>query len=215
MYIWTVSSAWTAFMLSSIIAEKENKVKRKRASWRIGICKSKMVLSTYMHSLDWTGYLRKIGCEPITTSCKFHKLGIKGMLIMHALTTNSVAIVMGRAENSVLFPKSFYKTQFDANSQNKNDFVINLENIGVFDEFSTRQTQKFLSTRIEPANCFMTESVPVSTTVKNVLGTIMANHSVGIPRDEGFHFYLKKLSLQWTIVQLIVFAMIRNSLLEK
>ena len=96
-YSWTISGAWITFMMSSMLPGKE-KMKNKRSSKWFGLCKSKMVLSNYMHSLAWTGYLQKIGCEPITISFRFHKLGIKEMLILHALCTNSVAIVTARRQ---------------------------------------------------------------------------------------------------------------------
>ena len=191
-YSWTISGAWITFMMSSMLPGKE-KMKNKRSSKWFGLCKSKMVLSNYMHSLAWTGYLQKIGCEPITISSRFHKLGIKGMLILHALCTNSGGIVTARAQNSVMLAKSRFESHSVARMDNQNDFLINLENIGAFDKFSTKQANKFLSTRIEFTHCFMAEKVPVSTTVKSVLGTILANQNIGELQHEGFSFLPKQV----------------------
>ena len=96
-YLLTSTGAWMVYILSSLIS-KGVKVKKKQPSQWIGLCKSKMVLSNYMHSLAWTGYLRKLGCEPITISCRFHRLGLKGMLILHALCTNSVGVLATRTQ---------------------------------------------------------------------------------------------------------------------
>ena len=118
------------------------------------------------------------------------------MLILHALCTNSVAIVAARTQNSVTLTKSIFESHPVARIDNeridnKNDFLINLENIEVFDKLSTKQANDFLSTRIELAHCFMAEKVPLSTTVKNVLGTILSNQQIGEPQDEGFQFLPK------------------------
>ena len=39
----------------------------------------------------------------------------------------------------------------------------------------------------------MAEKVPVSTTVKNVLGMILANQRIGEPQDKGFQFLPKQV----------------------
>ena len=56
VYLWTISGAWFTFMMSSMLPGKV-KIKNKRSPKWFGLCKSKMVLSKYMHSLAWTGYL--------------------------------------------------------------------------------------------------------------------------------------------------------------
>ena len=145
-YMLTTTGAWIAYILSSLIS-KGVKVKKKQPSQWIGLCKSKMVLSNYMHSLAWTRYLRKIGCKPITISCRFHRLGLKGMLILHALCTNSVGVLATRTQNSVMLTKSFFERHPVVKiNNNKMDFQINLENIGVFDKFSVKESNNFLST---------------------------------------------------------------------
>ena len=145
VYLWIISGAWFTFMVSSMLPGKV-KIKNKKSPKWFGLCKSKMVLSKYMHSLAWTGYLRKIGCEPITILSRFHELGIKGMQVLHTLCTNSVEIVTARTQDFVKLTRSIFESHSVTRIIEKNDFLINLGKVGAFDEFSNKQANDFLST---------------------------------------------------------------------
>ena len=109
------------------------------------------------------------------------------------LCTNSVEIGTAMTQDFVKLTRSIFESHSITRITEKNDFLINLGKVGAFDEFSNKQANDFLSTRIELAHCFVAEKVPVSTTVKNVLGTILANERIGEPQDEGFQFLPKQV----------------------
>ena len=49
-----------------------------------------------MHSRHWTGYLRKLGCEPTLLSDYFHQLGKNAMYLIHMQCEQSRDILKNR-----------------------------------------------------------------------------------------------------------------------
>lgn len=188
IYFWTVFGAWVAFILMEAPSKRVKLKGKKRQSWRFGFCKSKMILSCYMHDLVFTGYLKRIGCEPLSVTCKFHKLGLKSVLILLTLCNNSAYVMEARRKAVMEVIKCVSKGPVPKENIFKGDFSINLDDIRIYQEFSSKEANEFVNTRIEPVNCFMTEKVPVSTTVKNVLGTILANDNLVSCDEEDISF---------------------------
>ena len=63
-------------------------------------CKSRMILSSYMHSLEWTGYLSKIGREPILFMYKLHQIVMKIMFVI--ICAESMNVAYARSQNSYI-----------------------------------------------------------------------------------------------------------------
>ena len=61
VYTTIVINIFISLMLSSLSPSKSYKCKPKKSYCQKGFCKSRMILSEYMNSLCWTGYLRKTG----------------------------------------------------------------------------------------------------------------------------------------------------------
>ena len=188
IYFWTVFGAWAAFILMDSPNKRVKQKGKNRHSWRFGYCRSKMILSNYMHDLAFTGYLKRIGCEPVLITCKFHKLGLKAILILLTLCNNSVCLIEARRRVAMEMIKCVSKRPTPQENNFKGDFCINLDNIGIYQEFSSKEANEFLHTRIEPVNCFITEKVPVSTNVKNILATILANENIASCDEEDISF---------------------------
>ena len=67
-----------------------------KRNWKYGFCKKKMILSNYMHDLPWTGYLKKLGCEPILVSHRFQRLGALAIITFLTLCNNSCQVMAER-----------------------------------------------------------------------------------------------------------------------
>ena len=65
-----------------------------------------MILSAYMHSWEWTGFLKKINREPILMTDKIHSIGLKGLLLFGLLCASSVEAVHDRKS---ALSSSFYR----------------------------------------------------------------------------------------------------------
>ena len=96
-----------------------------------------MILSSYMHDLPWTGYLKKIGCEPITVSHKFHNLDIMAILSFLTLCDNSSQVMAARTgaltgfmnDPRLIPPNQRQPVEF------QDTFSIDLQNIKAYDMF--------------------------------------------------------------------------------
>ena len=77
-----------------------NKLRPPNESRRQGICgydKKMMLLSSYMHSSSWTGYLRKLGKEPVYFHDKLHRLGLNAILMLSLICAINVEAVNVRS----------------------------------------------------------------------------------------------------------------------
>ena len=97
---------WMLLILSSVKMKRCQLRRTKKMKTDLcGYCRHKMILSSYMHSRAWTGYLTKIGREPVTITSKVHSLGIKGTFIVGLLCATSVAGVNNKYSNArQIFP---------------------------------------------------------------------------------------------------------------
>ena len=77
-------------VLSGEIQTSGNKSNTKNI-W--GICQSQMILSFYIYSQEWAGYLTKIVKESVRMMDRAHKLGIKLVWILLVFCTSSVTTV--------------------------------------------------------------------------------------------------------------------------
>ena len=148
-----------------------------------------MILSCYMHDSPWTG----LGCEPITISHKFHKLGIITTLAFVTLCNNSSQVMAARRVALTEFMNDFKSIPPNKREpiEDMDNFHIDLQNIKAYDKLPKKKAEQFLNTRIESAHCFLSENTKSSTTVKNVLGTILANEQVWEDDDGAFCFSSK------------------------
>ena len=77
VYVAMMINIFILLMLSSghmpTVSENENKVHVR------GICRRRMMLSSYMHSRKWTGKLNNLGKEPILLMDRAHALGFRSV----------------------------------------------------------------------------------------------------------------------------------------
>ena len=142
IYFWTVFGAWAAFILMDAPNKRVKLKGNKSQSWRFGFCKSKMILSCYMHDLAFTGYLKRLGCEPVLVTCKFHKLGLKAILIFLTLCNNSAYLMATRRQTAMEVIKCVSKRPVPKENIFKGDFCINLDNIGIYQELSSKEANE-------------------------------------------------------------------------
>ena len=79
IYVGFVINTMTWMILSR--ANRISLRKRNRYQKRVGYCRRKMILSAYMHSWEWTGFLRKLNREPILMIDNIHRISMKGSFL--------------------------------------------------------------------------------------------------------------------------------------
>ena len=74
---------WYVVSMISCFREKPLRLKQTPSKVRIiGICRQHMILSAYIISWKWMGYLKKIGRAPNIKMIKFHQIGISVVLLV-------------------------------------------------------------------------------------------------------------------------------------
>ena len=96
LYMGIVIKTAIQLILSSIYCKKVHLSKKGRFREPSGYCRRKMILSAYMHSWEWTGYLKKLNREPILMADKIHSIGLKGLFLFGLLCASSVEAVHNR-----------------------------------------------------------------------------------------------------------------------
>ena len=127
-----------------------------------------MILSAYMHSLCWTGYLQKTGNKPELIMQKVHKCGKKGLIILTALCANSVVAITEKTQSPGRIIHNIKTNLPIEEPKRTKSFALNLSNIQAFDEISKYKKLSILNKQIEKGNCFISQKQFVSTTVKRV-----------------------------------------------
>ena len=116
---------------------------------------------------------------------------MNSILILTALCVTSVAIATDRCH----IPSQIVKLTRDkylATKEADNSFGISLKNINIYDEIPKYEATKLLNRRIEKAECYMAEGRAISTTVKKVLGTILANSSIYQDEEDDTFAFIPK-----------------------
>ena len=93
-YIGINTMYYILLMLSSL-PDKRLRQRQCQGQRILGICR-RMVLSDYMISWEWMGYLNKLGKAPNLYMTRFHRYGINTMFILTSLCGNSVAAYQAR-----------------------------------------------------------------------------------------------------------------------
>ena len=110
----------------------------------IGICRRCMVLSDYMISWEWMGYLKKLDKDPNLYMTRFHRYEINTMFILTLLCGNSAAAYHARGVSALYVGQcSINKislatrhTYFSYKSYGKSDIncIVKMSDISEFDE---------------------------------------------------------------------------------
>ena len=108
IYIGIVMKTVIWIILSSVYSNAIPFSKRSHFRKYFGYCRRKMILSTYMHSLEWTGFLKKLNQEPILMTDTIHSTGLKGLLLFGLLCASSAEAIHDRktALTSILCRRS-------------------------------------------------------------------------------------------------------------
>ena len=122
---------------------------------------------------------------------KVHKCGKKGLIILTALCANSVVAITEKTQSPGRIIHNIKSNLPIEEPKRTKSFALNLSNIQAFDEISKYKKLSIMNKRIEKGNCFISQNQFVSTTVKRVLETILANPSIESSDDETFDFIPK------------------------
>ena len=132
-----------------------------------------------MHFKHWTGYLRKLNCEPILLLHLVHRLGLNRILLLNYHIEVSRSIVLWHLSgcsrsfsNIIAWLRRFYGELFWP------AFNINLDGITLFDDLPPESSKALLETPFNVGHCFVLESHYVPSTVKTVLETVLAHESI-------------------------------------
>ena len=193
-YIGINTMCYIMLMLSSLHDKRlrQRQCQRKRI---LGICRRRMVLSAYMISWEWMGYLKKLGKAPNLYMDRFHHLGINAVFLLTLLCGNSVAVYHVRGVSALYFGQTSFdlvssasrQTYFACQSFGKPDtnFSVKVSGINEFDDILTPNccdinchddTENSIM-----ASCFPAEVTSITPQVQRVLETVLA-HEV-TPRD--------------------------------
>ena len=155
-----------------------------------------MILSAYMHSREWMGYLTKLGNELVLIMDQVHTLGVTSLWVLLILCS-SIVTTINTQYNSALQPA--YKTSdFVRVVLNKmfnphiNElYDINLANISSYDELYILSVDKSSSMRDDEA-CFVAKEFKMQPNIKLILETILANEEAPQDQDNVTKFFATK-----------------------
>ena len=85
-----------------------------------------MLLSSYMYSLSWTGYLQKLGKEYIYLLDRLHCLGLNAIFILSLIFANSIKGVIVRATAVHTFIMNPTSCKPQVLRENPKEWIINL-----------------------------------------------------------------------------------------
>ena len=98
IYCWTSFQAYCLILISAYGSPTIQPQKNYKG--RFGFCQSYMLLSYYMHFKHWTGYMRKLNCEPALLMNKIHRLGLNLILLFNYRCLKSRNILRDRYGSS-------------------------------------------------------------------------------------------------------------------